>query len=193
LENAITIVLILFFRPLLGVHFQFAATDDAKGEPNNGDRLVAVTVARLDSVDSAVVLELASRDEKQTLDSLHLLLSDLGTVKVMHDVHRAAWYLHQNGPKEAQLYNCIDLQQSRAPSKYADDYEPLQLPAVVVRPSLRRCSRSRRESSLSTHPCGKRAHYQFRCVRHWLLKRKCLPSAMKLSTSLPLRLICVPR
>jgi hypothetical protein len=134
LENAITIVLILFFRPLLGVHFQFAATDDAKGEPNNGDRLVAVTVARLDSVDSAVVLELASRDEKQTLDSLHLLLSDcdLGTVKVMHDVHRAAWYLHQNGPKEAQLYNCIDLQQSRAPSKYADDYEPLQLPAVVV-------------------------------------------------------------
>ncbi|RLN91770.1 hypothetical protein BBJ28_00022412, partial [Nothophytophthora sp. Chile5] len=89
---------------VIGVHFQFT-------EPKGGsDRVVAITTASSAVGHTAVVLQIEQLDKKMVVKGLKALLGDSTTIKVVHDVHRVALWLHRYGLTNADLSNCVDLQ-----------------------------------------------------------------------------------
>ncbi|KAL4167199.1 hypothetical protein KRP22_012685 [Phytophthora ramorum] len=94
----------------VGVHFQFTREKSRQPVQCDDDQLVAISVVGADASDTAVVLQLDSLSQAHVLPALKMLLSDPATVKVMHNVHRAAFYLHHNGLTDVELANCTDLQ-----------------------------------------------------------------------------------
>ncbi|KAL3669071.1 hypothetical protein V7S43_005455 [Phytophthora oleae] len=114
---------------VVGVHFQFTRQT---GE----DQLVAICVVGADPLDSAVVLQMGSLTRALVLMALKTLLEDSTTVKVMHDVHRAAFWLHCYGLTDLHMVKCIDLQ-----LVYENSVNPAQLQASMLE-IVKRCESS---------------------------------------------------
>ncbi|KAE8960860.1 hypothetical protein PR003_g27610, partial [Phytophthora rubi] len=96
--------------PVVGVHFQFTREKSPCPGEYDDDQLVAISIVGANPLDTAVVLQIDYLNPATVCLALKTLLSDPNTVKVMHDVHRAAFCLHRNGLTDVQLVNCIDLQ-----------------------------------------------------------------------------------
>ncbi|RLN86962.1 hypothetical protein BBJ28_00012976, partial [Nothophytophthora sp. Chile5] len=94
----------------VGVHFHFAGQSNSGAELDDGGCMVAITVASAAPSDPAVVLQLDLLSNNRVVSGLKTLLADPAIVKVMHSVHRAAFWLHQYGLRDAELVNCVDLQ-----------------------------------------------------------------------------------
>jgi stage III sporulation protein SpoIIIAA len=105
---------VVFRSPFVGVHFQFASQSctNSSSDPNREgtDELVAITIFGPAAKDPTVVLHMVWLSNTRAIRPLKALLMDSATTKVMHDVHRAAYWLHCNGLGDVELVNCIDLQ-----------------------------------------------------------------------------------
>ncbi|KAJ8546771.1 hypothetical protein ON010_g11462 [Phytophthora cinnamomi] len=83
--------------PVVGVHFQFTCEQSPSPGQYDDDQLVAISIVGANPLDTAIVLQLDSLNQDRVRLALKTLLTDPATVKVMHDVHRAAFCLHRNG------------------------------------------------------------------------------------------------
>ncbi|KAG7377759.1 BTB and MATH domain-containing protein 41 [Phytophthora pseudosyringae] len=95
---------------IVGVHFQFAAQRQSDVNQNEPDRVVAIVISSPVPGEVAVLLLVASLSETRIIAGLRTLLSDPAVVKVMHSVHRIAYWLHCYGMQGPTLVNCVDLQ-----------------------------------------------------------------------------------
>ncbi|KAJ8554630.1 hypothetical protein ON010_g9851 [Phytophthora cinnamomi] len=105
---------IMFQSVVVGVHFQFASKDapniGSESDPVEVDRLVAIALSSSSASDPTVVMHMESLDKMSVIASLKSILRSSKIVKVMHDVHRAAFWLYCNGLQDVELVNCVDLQ-----------------------------------------------------------------------------------
>ncbi|GMF16301.1 unnamed protein product [Phytophthora fragariaefolia] len=103
-----------FQSGVVGVHFQFATNHapniSADVDQVELDQLVAIAITSSTASDPIVVMELGSLDQTRVVARLKTLLSNPKLVKVMHDVHRAAFWFYCNGLHDAILTNCVDVQ-----------------------------------------------------------------------------------
>ncbi|GMF10174.1 unnamed protein product [Phytophthora lilii] len=86
----------------VGVHFQFA--DSTQDEL---EQMITITIS---SDDIAVILQLATVNAARVISGLRALLSDSSVTKVMHNIYRAALWLHNRGIRHDALVKCVDLQ-----------------------------------------------------------------------------------
>ncbi|KAL4118214.1 hypothetical protein PRIC2_010541 [Phytophthora ramorum] len=102
-----------FQSAIVGVHFQFATQDrlhsdsDDQADP---EQLVAITLTGAAPSDPTVVLQIASLQKARVITWMKTLFSNSAAVKVMHNIHRAAFWLDSYGLQDAKLVNCFDLQ-----------------------------------------------------------------------------------
>ncbi|KUF95177.1 hypothetical protein AM588_10007887 [Phytophthora nicotianae] len=94
---------------VVGVHFQFTAKKPVVSGQYSDYQLAVISIVGPNPLDTAVVLQLDSLDQAQVFSALKVLFADPSTVKVMHDVHRAAYCLYCAGRFE-NLRSCVDLQ-----------------------------------------------------------------------------------
>lgn len=74
------------------------------------DPLVAIAITSSAASDPTLVMQMESLDKTRVISRLKVLLGSIRTIKVMHNVHRAAFWLHCNGLQDVKLANCVDLQ-----------------------------------------------------------------------------------
>ncbi|KAK1937931.1 Uncharacterized protein P3T76_009668 [Phytophthora citrophthora] len=102
---------------VVGVHFQFTRQNDE-------DQLAAICIV---NASSTVVLQMGSLTPGLVLTALRTLFEDPSTVKVMHDIHRAAYWLHRYSLTNLRMVKCIDLQ-----LVYENSVNPAHLQASML-------------------------------------------------------------
>ncbi|KAF4034892.1 putative AAA domain-containing protein [Phytophthora infestans] len=93
----------------IGVYFQFAAHSDVN-QKEPGYQAVAIAISSDVPGDVAVMLVLSSLSKTRIITGLIAMLSDPSVVKVMHNIHQVAYWLHCYGLQDPILVNCVDLQ-----------------------------------------------------------------------------------
>lgn len=95
---------------IVGIHFQFTQERTSGLSDYDDDKLVAIGIVGVDPLNRGVVLQLTTLGAEQVLTGLKTLLNSACTIKVLHNFHRAAFWLQQSGLTDVQLANCVDLQ-----------------------------------------------------------------------------------
>ncbi|CAH0489262.1 unnamed protein product [Peronospora farinosa] len=94
-------------KTCVGVHFQFAGPYVDQNEP---DQVVAIAISSCAPDEVAVLVLLASLSKSRVITGLKRLLEDFSVSKVMHNIHRVAFWLHSFGLERPTLAKCVDLQ-----------------------------------------------------------------------------------